>query len=131
MEYYCGDARVAAQAIAHILTRRLSLLGEGHPDTLASIDAMAWSYWERKDFPIASIWFSKATTIGRRTLGRGNPLTVAGTVGLAWSNHDRRRSNLLELLMAMESARRVFGEEHKYTVGTRARLVEAFHTFPG
>jgi hypothetical protein len=91
------------------------------------MNAMAWSYWGLKDFENASIWFSRALTIGRRILGMGHPLIVTSMVGLAWSNHDRGHPNLLELLEAMEAARRVYGEENNYTTATRAKLVEAFH----
>jgi hypothetical protein len=128
LESVWGDARVSAQeTTANILSRRLAILGEGHPDTLYSMNVMAWSYWWSKDFENASSWFSRAITIGRRSSGNAHPMTVDSIVGLAWSNHDRGRPKPLELLEAMEAARRIWGEEYVSTAETRARLVEVFH----
>jgi tetratricopeptide (TPR) repeat protein len=135
-ESHLGDARVADQETANILTRRRSILGECHPDTLRSTSQMAWSYLNHKDFENACSWFSRAGTIARRVLGMGHPQTAISIVGLAVSNHDRGRPNLLELLEALEAARRIFGEgNNPYTDLTRAKLVQAFRgmqwVFPG
>jgi tetratricopeptide (TPR) repeat protein len=100
------------------------LLGEEHPDTLASAVQVAWLSFlagssVARDFEGVEGLFVKTREAGRRVLGDEHSVTLEATRGLATLYYYMGRYDEAEPLCAegLEITRRLLSEEHEATLG--------------
>jgi non-specific serine/threonine protein kinase/serine/threonine-protein kinase len=100
------------------LTRRRGLLGEHHPDTLASMRDLGSLYRQQGRFDAAEPLLTKALEATRRAQGEDRPETLGFMNNLASLYHDQGRLAQAEPLRRnlLETARRVLGENHQDTM---------------
>jgi non-specific serine/threonine protein kinase/serine/threonine-protein kinase len=100
------------------LTRRRGLLGERHPDTLASMRDLGSLYRQQGRFDAAEPLLTDALAEARRVHGEDGSETLGFLNGLANLYLDQGRLAEAEPLLreTLETARRVLGQNHQETL---------------
>jgi tetratricopeptide (TPR) repeat protein len=108
------------------LAIRQTALGEDHPDTLESMNNLAFTLWQQGDLPGARLLEEKTLDIQRSVLGEDHPDTLTSMSNLATTlshQSDLPGARLLqEKTLAIR--RRVQGEEHPETLISMNNLAE-------
>ncbi|GAA4263875.1 tetratricopeptide repeat protein [Dactylosporangium darangshiense] len=125
-----GQIAEAVAAFEQLLIDRRRVLGEDHPDTLATRNNLAAAYQEAGRVPEAVAAFEQLLPDLRRVLGEDHPDTLAARNNLAYVYRDTGR--VAEAVAAFEQLlldfRRVLGEDHPDTLTTRNNLAAAYRT---
>jgi tetratricopeptide (TPR) repeat protein/predicted Ser/Thr protein kinase len=118
----------AERQIERSLELRRRLLGEDHPDTLASLRNLAILY-RRQDKPAeAETLLTKVLDAQRRVLGKDHPDTLESAHDLALVYYDQEKFAQAEplLIEALDGQRRTLGEKHPSTARTMNNLAELY-----
>ncbi|KAK7048824.1 hypothetical protein R3P38DRAFT_3345817 [Favolaschia claudopus] len=107
-----------------VLERRKKLLGGEHPDTLTSMNNLAWTYWSQGRWSDAEGLQVAVLEIRKRLLGEEHPDTLTSMNNLASTYASQgRRSDAEGLEVAvLESRKRLQGEEHPDTLTSMHNL---------
>ncbi|MCB9846086.1 MAG: tetratricopeptide repeat protein [Phycisphaeraceae bacterium] len=107
---------------------RTRLLGEEHPDTLASMHELGLLYAEQGRYSEAESRLKKALELRTRVLGEEHHDTLSGMTDLAWVYGEQARYDEREALdlKAVEIQKRVLGEEHRDTLTSMHDLANAY-----
>ena len=106
------------------LTRSRRVLGEDHPDTLASASLLGLVLWSLGDYQQARQLLNDTFTRSRRVLGEDHPTTLlsASVLGLVlWSLGDYQQARQLQN-DTLTRSRRVLGEDHLVTLRSASLL---------
>ncbi|MCG8968777.1 tetratricopeptide repeat protein [Streptomyces sp. CL12-4] len=128
--YRAGQGALAAalHACERVLTTCQRVLGEDHPDTLASRNSLATAYRDAGDLARAIPLFEQTLTDRRRVLGENHPSTLNSRNSLATAYRDAgdlaRAIPLFE--QTLTDTERVLGEDHPDTLNTRNSLAYAY-----
>ncbi|MEQ6342087.1 MAG: tetratricopeptide repeat protein [Gammaproteobacteria bacterium] len=101
------------------------VLGEEHPDTLASMNSLASTLWNQGDLEGARTLEEEVLEVSRRVLGEEHPDTLASMSNLAitlFNQGDLEGARVLEEEM-LAVGRRVLGGEHPDTLASMSNLV--------
>jgi tetratricopeptide (TPR) repeat protein len=118
----------AERQIERSLALRRRLLGEDHPDTLASLRDLAILY-RRQDKPAqAETLLTKVLDVQRRVLGEDHPDTLESAHDLGLVYYDQEKFVQAEplLIKALDGQRRTLGEKHPSTALTMNNLAELY-----
>ena len=122
------DLRQAVKYGELVLTDCERILGEGHPDTLASRNNLANAYQAAGRLGEAIPVLERALTDGERILGEDQPSTLTSRSNLA--NAYRAAGRLAEAIPLLERAltdsERILGEDHPDTLTSRNNLAAAY-----
>ncbi len=77
------DVAPAAAMLARALADKQSTLGEEHPRTLATANALATMYKVQGRYTEAEVLYLRSLAVAQRTLGDTHPFTLATIRGLA------------------------------------------------
>ncbi|HLN27317.1 MAG TPA: tetratricopeptide repeat protein [Gemmataceae bacterium] len=104
------------------------VLGEEHPDTLASMNDLAVLYQAQGQFAKAEQLYSKTVEIRRRVQGEEHPDTLGSMNNLAALYQAQGKLAKAEPLCVktLEFNRRVLGEEHPDTLGAMNNLAALY-----
>jgi tetratricopeptide (TPR) repeat protein len=107
---------------AHHLYR--TLLGENHPETLASALTLAWRLGDMGEYEQARALAQDTLIRYRRVLGEDHPETLASATNLAWrlgdmGEYEQARALAQDTLI---HCRRVLGEDHPETLSSAHNL---------
>jgi len=93
-------------------------LGEGHVDTLASMNTLALLYWNQGRYDEAMLLFLETLEIGRRVLGEEHKhtLTTMSNLAILYSRQGRYEEAERLYMETLEIQNRVLGEEHPDTL---------------
>jgi non-specific serine/threonine protein kinase/serine/threonine-protein kinase len=116
-------AEAKRQMIRSLEVRR-RLLGESHPDTLASMAELAGIYHRLGDFSTAEQLFSRALELRRGISGEDDPvtLTVMGNLAEVYRSEQKPAAAEALLTKELEVERRVSGSESSGTIGVMEKL---------
>jgi hypothetical protein len=108
----------AQQQLEAALSLRRRLLGEDHPDTLGSMNALAVQYAYQSKLPQAEAMLNRVLDTRRRVLGDSHPSTLESTSALAQVYDEEGQYPKAELLLtkSLEVRRRVLGEDRPDTL---------------
>jgi len=114
----------AQRQLEKALTLRRRLLGEDHPDTLASMGDLAVLYRDQSKRAQAELLLAKVLNVQRRVLGADRPETLETAHELAQVYDENGKSGQAELLLTktLDARRRVLGEDHPDTLLTMNTL---------
>jgi serine/threonine protein kinase len=123
-----GEYPAAQPHLDRALELRKSVLGEEHPDTLASMNDLVELYVERGQFAKAEPLAIKTLELRRRVLGEEHQDTIESMHNLAWLYCNRMEFDKAAPLSAkaLELSLRVLGEEHPYTVYYVAQMAVVY-----
>lgn len=109
-----GRYAEAASAHRQALAECERTLGPEHPDTLASLNNLAWALFKSGGYAESEPLYRRALEVRERTLGPEHPDTLASANGLAELLHARGDYAAAELLFrrALEARERTLGPEH-------------------
>ena len=123
-----GAPARAIRFLHRSLTDRRRVLGEDHPDTLASRNNLAGAYQEVGDLGRAIPLLQHGLTECVRVLGKDHPDTLRSRNNLAGAYRDAgdlgQAISLYE--QTLTDRRRVLGKDHPDTLTTRNNLAHAF-----
>ncbi|KAK0620758.1 hypothetical protein B0T14DRAFT_481818 [Immersiella caudata] len=107
---------------------RKGLLGEEHPDTLASMSNLASAYRYQGQWKEAEELQAKELSISKRVLGEEHPETLISIANLATTYAEQGRWKEAEEfeVQVMEARKRLFGEEHPDTLDSMANLAVTY-----
>jgi serine/threonine protein kinase/tetratricopeptide (TPR) repeat protein len=110
------------------LALRRRVLGDNHPDTLSTMEDLAWFYREDGAFGKAEAFQLHIYTQRRRALGENHPQTLTALGGLAWLYEDQGKYAQAEadFANALEAKRRVLGPEHPETLDMMKGLAQVY-----
>lgn len=102
------------------LDNRRRLLGNEHPDTLASIKKMGFLLKFQGELAAAEPYFREALAIERRRLGNQHPDTLDSINNIGALLHSQGKFDAAERYFreALEALRRVLGDEHPNTIAS-------------
>ncbi len=114
----------AQRQLEKALGLRRRLLGEDHPDTLASIRDLAVLYRDQSKTPQAESLLAQVLNSQRRVLGADRPETLETAHELAQVYDENGKPALAEPLLTetLKSRRRILGEDHPDTLLTMGTL---------
>jgi eukaryotic-like serine/threonine-protein kinase len=123
-----GLYQQAQPQVERALELRTRLLGENHPDTLATLNTLADLYRSEGDFPRAEPLFILALNSHIRTLGEEHKETAAAMASLGVLYSDEGKLPLAESMLtkALDIERRVLGPEKPETLTVLYNLAWAF-----
>ena len=111
------------------LTDRIHVLGEDHPDTLASRNNLAGAYESAGRLTEAITLYEQVLTDRIRVLGEDHPNTLTSRNNLANAYHAAGR--LTEAIALLEQvitdSIRILGQDHPHTLTSRNNLAGAYH----
>ena len=129
---YVSAGRIT-EAIAlfeQVLPDRIRVLGEDHPDTLASRNNLAGAYLSAGRITEAIALFEQVLPDRIRVLGEDHPDTLASRNNLAYAYESAGR--LEEAIALFEQVLpdsiRVLGEDHPHTLASRNNLAGAYES---
>jgi tetratricopeptide (TPR) repeat protein/tRNA A-37 threonylcarbamoyl transferase component Bud32 len=110
--------------LVRALDLRRRVLGEEHPDTLTTIDELAFLYGHEGKYLEAEKLTAKVLEARRRVLGEDHPDTLSTMSDLGWVYIQQGKYAQAEVLITnvVEIQRRVLGEEHPNTLIGKLRL---------
>jgi eukaryotic-like serine/threonine-protein kinase len=121
---YLGEPALAIRQLERALLLKRQALGDDHPDTLATMKALAQAFQDADQFPDALRLLEEKLKRTKSKLGVDNPDTLSSMTYLATAYHEAGR---LDDAMALleESERRLqeaFGHDHPETLLTMHNL---------
>jgi hypothetical protein len=119
-----GLYREAQRQLEAALSLRRHLLGADHPDTLASMNAVAVLYECQGKYPEAESMLNKVLETRRRVLGESHPSTLESIDDLTQVYYDEGKYPQGEVLLTKVLAvrRRLLGEDHPDTLRSMTEL---------
>ncbi len=119
-----GELSSAEKRLVRAVDVRRRRLGEEHPDTLSSIQALGSLRLAEDKLPEAEELFREALEGRRRALGDDHADTLSSLNALGVLKHERRELAEAEPLLrsALEAQRRVLGDGHADTLITLGNL---------
>jgi len=119
-----GRYEHAEPQLEKALEIRKRVLGDDHPDTLRSMNNLAFLYMRQGRYAEAEPIFRKALASQRRVLGDDHPDTLLSMNNLAWQYYRQGRFAEAEplYLEALEKRRRVLGDDHPDTLMSMSDL---------
>jgi tetratricopeptide (TPR) repeat protein len=124
-----GDYNTAASAQAQLLDERTNKLGEGHPDTLMTMNNLALTLYGQGGFAAARRFQERALDLSRQTLGEDDHQTIAALHNLAqtvWAQGELDRARPLQEDV-VEKSRRAFGEDDALTLSAMGNLAQTLY----
>jgi tetratricopeptide (TPR) repeat protein len=123
-----ADASRAAAIGTSVLADAVRILGDDHPDTLASRSDLAYAFLSTWRMQEAIPLYEQAIADSIRVLGRDQPATLASQSNLAQAyRYAGRLAEAIELLEQVLADRiRVLGEEHPDALNSRNSLANAY-----
>jgi len=114
----------AQRQLEKALSLRRQLLGEEHPDTLASMGDLAILYRDQSKRAQAELLLAKVLNVQRRVLGADRPETLETAHELAQVYDENGKTALAEPLLTetLKARRRVLGQDHPDTLLTMGTL---------
>ncbi len=118
----------AQKQIERAIELRRRLLGEEHPDTLASLQTLGVLYRHQGKAAQAESLLNKILGTQRRVLGENHPDTLESAHELGLAYYDQEKFAQAEPLMtkALDGQRRKLGENHPSTTLTMNNLAEVY-----
>ena len=115
-----------------MLGARRRVLGEEHPDTLASANNLAQSISQQGKHTDAERILREVLGVVRRVLGEEHPDTLLTAGNLAWSLSDQGEHADAERIQreVLGARRRILGEEHPDTLMSSGNLARPSRTKP-
>ena len=125
-----GKARDGESLFAMAFSFAREILGEEHPDTLLTMDDLAWSYQSLGRTKEAAEMQEKVLEVRRRILGEEHPSTLGTMDNLASSYLSLGRTKEAAQMQenVLEVSRRILGEEHLDTLGTMDNLASSYQS---
>ncbi len=116
-----GRYQEAEQLFRQVLAVRERVLGDAHPDTLATRNEVAWMLGKQGRYEEAEEHYRKVLAARVRVLGDAHPDTLATRSAVAWMLEERNRYDEAECLyrQVLASRVRVLGDAHPDTLVTR------------
>ncbi|MHC4100727.1 MAG: tetratricopeptide repeat protein [Planctomycetota bacterium] len=124
-----GQHREAEPHLQRALELQRAELGNNHPHTVESMNALAVLYGEQARFGEAEPLFAEALERRRQTLGDEHPDTLESMNNLAFLRLIQGRYDEAEALQVdvLRTIRRVRGEEHPNTLMAKTNLARLYH----
>src|ERR1700722_9504018 len=104
------------------------IFGEEHPDTLMSMNNLAWTYRKQGRWKEAEVLNVSVMETRKRVLGEEHPDTLMSMGNLAstyWNQGRWKEAEVLEVSV-METRKRVLGEEHPHTLMSMGNLASTY-----
>ncbi|KAI8710446.1 hypothetical protein NCS52_01574800 [Fusarium sp. LHS14.1] len=123
-----GNYTTAERLGGKAVETTLKVLGEEHPDTLASMANLALTFWNQGRWKEAEELQVGVMETRKRVLGGEHPDTLTSMANLASTFRNQGRWKEAEGLEVgvMETRKRVLGEEHPSTLTSMANLASTF-----
>jgi tetratricopeptide (TPR) repeat protein len=120
-----GDAEAANIEATRI---RRELFGHSHPDTLMSMNNLAYTFWNQGRLKEAEELLVQVMETHKMKLGEDHPDTLMSMNNLAWTfwNQDRWEEAEELLVQVMETRKMRLGEDHPYTLKSMNNLALTF-----
>ena len=118
----------AEQPFVQVMETRKRVLGQEHPDTLASIDNLALTFWNQGRWKEAEELEVQVVETRKRVLGQEHPDTLTSIAILAstfWNQGRWKEAEELDLQLT-ETSSRVLGQEHPDTLTSIANLASTY-----
>jgi tetratricopeptide (TPR) repeat protein len=125
---YDGRYAEAEASFAKLITARLSLLGQEHPDMLKGMANLATAYWHQGRWAEAEQLEVQVLALRKRVLGEEHPSTLSTLAHLASTYlHQGRWAEAEQLaVQVLELRKRVLGQEHPDTLRSMANLAATY-----
>jgi tetratricopeptide (TPR) repeat protein len=125
---YRGQWNKAEELQVQAVATRRRVLGEEHPDMLASMANLASTYWYQGRWTKAEKLGVQVTEVSSRVLGEGHPGTLASMTCLAATYGNQGRWTEAEKLevQVIETSKRALGDEHLGTLASMANLASTY-----
>jgi tetratricopeptide (TPR) repeat protein len=119
-----GDYNEAKKLFVQVMETRKRVLGQEHPETLASINNLASTYRNQGRWKEAEELETQVLETRKRVLGQEHPDTLRSINNLASTYRDQGRWKEAEELetQVLETTKRVLGQEHPDTLTSMANL---------
>jgi len=113
-----GEHEAAEPHLERAVKLRQEYLGAEHPDTLNSMDRLAWLYLDQARYEKAAEFLENAVSTSRRAHGEEHFRTLSFTNALGCVYHDLGRYDEAEklYLKSVETALRVLGEKNNVSL---------------
>ena len=117
-----GRYQEAEQLFRQVLAVRDRLLGDAHPDTLATRNEVAWMLAKQGRYEEAEEHYRKVLAARERVLGDADPDTLATRSATAWMLAERGRFEEAEeqYRQVLKASERTLGETHPTTLAARS-----------
>jgi eukaryotic-like serine/threonine-protein kinase len=118
----------AQRHLERALELRRRVLGDRHPETVASMSTLGWVYERQGAYARSEQLRAQALDIRRRTLGDSHPDTLGSMNELAGTYDREGKYAQAEALLikALETQERVLGQDHPRTLSSRNNLLVAY-----
>jgi tetratricopeptide (TPR) repeat protein len=118
----------AEQPFMQVMKASARVLGQEHPDTLASMVDLASTFWNQGRWKEAEELDVQVMETRKRVLGQEHPDTLTSMANLASTYRNQGRWKEAEELdvQVMETSLRVLGQEHPSTLTSMANLASTF-----
>ena len=123
-----GNSYRAGALLKRAVEMRTRILGEEHPDTLTSMNNLAYTYSDQGKWEEAKKLQVQDLEIAKRVLGEEHPDTLTSMSNLASTYSDQGKWEEAEKLgvQVLEIAKRVLGEEHPDTLTSMSNLASTY-----
>ncbi|KAL4974912.1 hypothetical protein BDW66DRAFT_79394 [Aspergillus desertorum] len=123
-----GRFNEAENLFVWVMATRKQVLGLEHPDTLASMDDLASTYWSQGRWKEAEELQIRVTVTRKQVLGPEHPSTLTSMMSLAATYKDQGRWKEAEelLVQVMDTQKQVLGPEHPDTLTSMANLASTY-----
>ena len=113
-----GNYDVAAEMDSHALEARIAVLGEGHPDTLNSLENLGMVLSGQGKYKDAEVVYRRVLQLREKFLGPNHPDTIDSISNLALILSRQGRYNEAEIMHRkdVEESERVLGDTHADTL---------------
>ncbi len=114
----------AEKLLQQALDDRRRLLGDEHPETLASLNSLGFLYWKQARYDEAEQLYLEALETGRRVLGDEHPqvLHTMNNLGIVYRNQFRSDEAEAIYLETLSIRRRLLGDDDPETLATQMNL---------
>ncbi|GLA09992.1 hypothetical protein AnigIFM60653_001131 [Aspergillus niger] len=119
-----GRWKEAEELEVQVLELRKRVLGPEHPDTLASMSTLAWTYWYQGRWKEAEELQVQVLELSKQVLGPEHSGTLISMSTLAWTYRNQGRWKEAEELQVqvLELRKQVLGPEHPDTLASMSDL---------
>ncbi|PYH52144.1 uncharacterized protein BO96DRAFT_469401 [Aspergillus niger CBS 101883] len=119
-----GRWKEAEELEVQVLELRKRVLGPEHPDTLASMSTLAWTYWYQGRWKEAEELQVQVLELSKQVLGPEHPGTLTSMSDLAMTYRNQGRWKEAEELevQVLELRKQVLGPEHSGTLISMSTL---------
>ncbi len=121
---YISEATEAEPHLEQALRIHQEQLGPGHPQTLRSVDHLAWLRWDQGRYQEAAELLEQALSVSRRALGDGDHVTLSLTnaLGCVYGMLGRHEEAEQVYVNGLRTARQVCGDKAAITRSMTANL---------